>query len=151
MKTTISNILINFNKFTHTVEKFVDNEKKIFSKIIKEFWIEHQITDLLKISILLLLILWLFFLIYFDVSHTNVTYDDLAEIKNSIDEIVYVNKAQAEIIEIQSEKIKQLSSSVRQYKPGKYEFAVAVVLVSALGVGYIAGFVTMLAIAAAGS
>ncbi len=150
IKTNIINLIIKFNKFTYTIEKIVHNEKKEFSKIIKEFWIEHQMTDLLKISIVLVLILWIFFLIYFDVSHSHVKYDDLVQFKGTLDELVHINKTQGEIIEIQSEKIKQLSGTVRQYKPGQYEFAVTVVLISVASVSFIAGFVTMLAIAAAG-
>lgn len=143
-----TSLIIKFNKFTYIVEKFIDNEKKEFSKIIKEFWIEHQITDLLKISAILFLILWIFFLIYYDVSHSHVTYDNLAQIKGTVDELVYVNKAQEEIIEIQSEKLKQMSGTVRQVKPGQYAAALVVTLTTVAGVAYFAGFATMFIIAA---
>ncbi|HXS59521.1 MAG TPA: hypothetical protein VN703_01775 [Candidatus Sulfopaludibacter sp.] len=152
IKTNIVNLIFKFNEFTYIIEKFIDNEKKEFSKIIKEFWIEHQITDLLKISIFLLLILWICFLIYFDARHSYVTFDDLAQAKSILDEIIYINKTQEEIIEIQNEKINQMSGPFGQNKPSptKYAFAMTVVIASVFSVGFISGFVTMLTMVSMG-
>ena len=143
-KIDIKTLFINFNNFTHAVEKFFNNEKKEFTKIIKDFWIEHYITDLLKISFILTLILWLCYLIYFDASYSHVPLDELASIKGEVDKALHINKVQNEIIDIQAKKIKEMSSTINAYKTQPY--AVGLLLTTAVGVGFILGYVTTVVI-----
>lgn len=105
-------LLLKFNNFTHIVEKFVEHEKKEISKIIKDFWAEHYITDLLKISFILFLLFWFCFLIYYDAGYSHITFDEYVSMQHQIDKSAYENQVQEKIIAKQAEKIQQLSNDL---------------------------------------
>lgn len=134
---TLSN---NFNKFTHHVERFFTNEKKEITKIIKDFWVEHYITDLLKISFILALIVGLSCLIYYDVGHSHVTLDEINSIKGEVDKALHINKIQNEIIDVQAKKIKEMTNTINHYKTQPY--AVGVIVTTAVSLGFVLGYVT---------
>src|SRR5690554_162192 len=111
------NIIINFFlKLTANIAVFLDNEKKEISKIIKNFWVEHMIGDLLKFSFFLFLILWIGFQAYHDTSQSHLTYDDYMHIKKTTDELYHIIDTQEETLKIQHEKMKDMANSISYYR-----------------------------------
>lgn len=140
IKFNIKTLSNNFNKFTHYVERFFTNEKKEITKIIKDFWVEHYITDLLKISFILTLIVGLCCLIYYDVGYSHVTLDEINSIKGEVDKALHINKIQNEIIDVQAKKIQEMTNTINHYKTQPY--AVGVFVTTAVTLGFVLGYAT---------
>src|SRR5690554_5374104 len=133
-------ITINFYKLTHNVANFLDNEKREFSKIIKNFWAEHMIGDLLKISFFLFLILWIGFQAYHDTSQSHLTHDDYLQIKKATDELYYIINTQEDVLKIQHEKMKKMAEDISYYRQASrsiHPFTAGIFVIIGIGTGFL--------------
>lgn len=89
---------------------WLQNEKKEIKSIIKAFWVEHELTDLLIISLFLILIFLVGYQAYHETSQSHVTINEYLMIKKEVNQLMLVNKAQAEALKEQQQIITQLSA-----------------------------------------
>src|SRR5690606_38975375 len=78
-------------KLINNITRFLKNEKKEFSKIIKEFWIEHDVGNLLIISSFILLIIWILIQAQYYGSMFYIPYDDYINMQDQIQNLKLEN------------------------------------------------------------
>lgn len=149
----IIQFLIAFYKFTYFVEKVVDKLKKIlekekeeYSKIITSFWLEHQIGDLLKISIFLFLILWVLFQShYYGGGVFHISYDTYLQLKNLLFKLKQTNEQYLNAVQIQNEEIENISNLLKKCKrPGADPVTASMLLLIGTTLGLVVGsFLTL--------
>jgi len=105
-----------FFKSINYIKEFLKNEKKQFSKIIKDAWVEYQMTDLFKISIFLILILWICYQAYYDTTQSHVSYQEYSELKKTINELIQLNAVQEETLKEQHDTMNKMAKMVKIYK-----------------------------------
>jgi hypothetical protein len=114
-----------------TIKTFLINEKKEFSKIIKtawaEFYVEYDIAELKKISLYLILLLWILFQAYSHNSNTNffISQEEYVELRRMIEEQETMGAFYEDVMQGQHNKIKKLEHLVNENK--KVTFSVKMV------------------------
>lgn len=114
-----------------TIKTFLINEKKEFSKIIKtawaEFYVEYDIAELKKISLYLILLLWILFQAYSHNSNTNffISQEEYVELRRIIEEQETMGAFYEDVMQGQHNKIKKLEHLVNENK--KVTFSVKMV------------------------
>lgn len=158
-------LLIAFYKFTHTVERIVDNsinnalsflkkKKEEYIKIIHEyqamitiFWIEHQINDLLKISFVLFLILWVIFQSYYYGGMSHISYEKYLQIKKLLFTLEQKNEQYVNVIQTQNDEIENMTYMLKkcQHRLHANIFSASMLLLigSTLGL-VVGGFLTLI-------
>lgn len=101
-----------------TIREFLKNEKKEFSKIIRtawaEFYVEYDIAKLKKISLYLILLLWILFQAYYYNNHSHffISHDEYVELKKILAEQESIENFYEDVIKGQQNKIKKLEHVV---------------------------------------
>lgn len=157
----IINFVVSFYKFTHYVEKVVDNyieDKK--NKIIKKkdeyitiitecktrielAWIEHQdqISDLLKIYIFIFLILWIMFQSYYYGGMSHLSYDGYLKMKHYFFALEQKNDQYFYAIQMQDEQIEKMADTMSNWRmnQARYYFTASILLFIGTTVGLTLG------------
>jgi len=95
------------------INLWLKNEKKEIMSILKTFWIEHEMTDLLIISLFLILIFLVGYQAYHDTSQSHISCNEYVQLKKTFNELTLINKAQEETLKEQHKTMTQMAAMLK--------------------------------------
>jgi len=132
-------------KLINNITRFLKNEKKEFSKIITEFWIEHDVGNLLIISSFILLIIWILIQAQYYGSMFYIPYDDYINMQDQIQNLKLENTQYKNTIQTQTKEIENLTTAYKHCKKSISASYVSASILLFLGAG--SGFIVGVIIA----
>lgn len=95
------------------INLWLKNEKKEIMSILKAFWIEHEMTDLLIISLFLILIFLVGYQAYHETTQSHISFNEYVQLKKTFNELMLTNKAQEETLKEQHKTMTQMAAMLK--------------------------------------